>query len=75
MATITDQQKAINALTLTRLRMDEDLQEFRCAQRMLSHKAVLNDGLRWNVIWEGKNAISQRIAARLQRIDGLLGEW
>jgi len=75
MATITDQQKAINALTLTRLRMDEDLQEFRCAQRMLSHKAVLNDGLRWNVIWEGKNAISKRLAARLQRIDGLLGEW
>lgn len=75
MATITDQQKAINALRLARLHMNEDLQEFRCAQRMLSHKAVINDGLRWNVIWEGKNAISHRIASRLQRIDGLLGEW
>jgi hypothetical protein len=75
MATIKDQQKAINAHTLTRIRMDEDLKEFRCAQRMLMHKASLIDEVRWNVIWEGKNVISNRLAARLQRIDGLLGEW
>ncbi len=55
--------------------MDEDLKEFRCAQRMLMHKASLIDEVRWNVIWEGKNVISNRLAARLQRIDGLLGEW
>jgi len=75
MATITDQQKAINALTLIRLRMDEDLKELRCAQRMLMHEAALIDEVRWNVIWQGKNVISNRLAARLQRIDGLLGEW
>jgi len=55
--------------------MDEDLKELRCAQRMLMHEAALIDEVRWNVIWQGKNVISNRLAARLQRIDGLLGEW
>ena len=71
----TDQQTEINALRLIRLRLDDDIRVFRCAQRMLLHKAIVNDELRWNVIWEGKSVVSNRIAYRLQRIGGLLGEW
>ncbi|MBV8622503.1 MAG: hypothetical protein JO174_03355 [Herbaspirillum sp.] len=70
-----DQQPPVLALASLRLRMGDDLKEFQCAQRMLLRKAVLHDELQWNVIWQGKTAISTRLVQRLQRLGGLMGEW
>ncbi|EIJ45925.1 hypothetical protein GWL_29530 [Herbaspirillum sp. GW103] len=70
-----DQQQTTLALASLRLRMGDDLKEFQCAQRMLQRKAVLQDELQWNVIWQGKNAISARLVQRLQRLGGLMGAW
>ncbi|TDY98179.1 UNVERIFIED_ORG: hypothetical protein DFO49_0478 [Herbaspirillum seropedicae] len=55
--------------------MGDDIKEFQCAQRMLQRKAVLQDELQWNVIWQGKNVISARLVQRLQRLGGLMGVW
>jgi len=70
-----DQQQTTLALASLRLRMGDDIKEFQCAQRMLMRKAVLQDELQWNVIWQGKNVISARLVQRLQRLVGLLGAW
>ncbi len=70
-----DQQPAVLALASLRLRLGDDIKEFQCAQRMLLRKAVLQDDLQWNVIWEGKNVISARLVQRLQRLGGLMGAW
>ena len=70
-----DQQQTTLALASLRLRMGDDIKEFQCAQRMLLRKAVLQDELQWNVIWQGKNAISARLVQRLQRLGGLMGVW
>ena len=70
-----DQQQTTLALASLRLRMGDDLKEFQCAQRMLLRKAVLQDELQWNVIWQGKNVISARLVLRLQRLGGLMGAW
>ena len=70
-----DQQQTTLALASLRLRMGDDLKEFQCAQRMLLRKAVLQDELQWNVIWQGKNVISARLVQRLQRLGGLMGVW
>jgi len=70
-----DQQQITLALASLRVRMSDDLKEFRCAQRMLQRKAVLQDELQWNVIWQGKNVISARLVQRLQRLGGLMGAW
>jgi len=70
-----DQQPAVLALASLRLRLGDDIKEFQCAQRMLLRKAVLQDDLQWNVIWEGKSAIAARLVRRLQRLGGLMGAW
>jgi len=70
-----DQQQTTLALASLRLRMGDDIKEFQCAQRMLMRKAVLQDELQWNVIWQGKNVISARLVKRLQRLGGLMGTW
>lgn len=70
-----DQQQTTLALASLRLRMGDDIKEFRCAQRMLQRKAMLRDELQWNVIWQGKNVISARLVQRLQRLGGLMGAW
>ncbi len=70
-----DQQQTTLALASLRLRMGDDLKEFQCAQRMLLRKAVLQDELQWNVIWQGKSVISARLVQRLQRLGGLMGAW
>ena len=70
-----DQQQTTLALASLRLRMGDDLKEFQCAQRMLLRKAILQDELQWNVIWQGKSAIAQRLGQRLQRLGGLMGAW
>ncbi|MDR6583544.1 hypothetical protein ACIPLR_11125 [Herbaspirillum huttiense] len=70
-----DQQQTTLALASLRLRMGDDIKEFQCAQRMLLRKAVLQDELQWNVIWQGKNVISARLVQRLQRLGGLMGAW
>ncbi|MBP1317782.1 hypothetical protein [Herbaspirillum sp. 1130] len=70
-----DQQQTTLALASLRLRMGDDIKEFQCAQRMLLRKAVLQDELQWNVIWQGKSAIEHRLGQRLQRLGGLMGTW
>jgi len=70
-----DQQQTTLALASLRLRMGDDLKEFQCAQRMLLRKAILQDELQWNVIWQGKSAIAQRLGQRLQHLGGLMGAW
>ncbi|WP_343725242.1 hypothetical protein [Herbaspirillum huttiense] len=70
-----DQQQTTLALASLRLRMGDDIKEFQCAHRMLMRKAVLQDELQWNVIWQGKNVISARLVQRLQRLGGLMGAW
>lgn len=70
-----DQHQTTLALASLRLRMGDDIKKFQCAQRMLLRKAVLQDELQWNVIWQGKNVISARLVQRLQRLGGLMGAW
>jgi len=70
-----EQQQTTLALASLRLRIGDDLKEFQCAQRMLLRKAVLQDELQWNVIWQGKSVISARLVQRLQRLGGLMGAW
>ncbi|NQE51926.1 hypothetical protein [Herbaspirillum rubrisubalbicans] len=72
---VLDQQPVALALASLRLRLGDDIKEFQCAQRMLLRKAVLQDDLQWNVIWQGKSAIGHRLAQRLQRLGGLMGAW
>ncbi|BEV17414.1 hypothetical protein RJO15_11970 [Herbaspirillum huttiense F1] len=53
--------------------LKDDLSLYRRAQRMLSWDSITVP--QRDVIWEGKHAIGNRLAWRLQLLGGLLGEW
>ncbi|AYR25431.1 hypothetical protein [Herbaspirillum rubrisubalbicans] len=63
----------LNAKDAIRQHFNDDLAAYLCAQRMLYRRSVTSQ--QWDVIWEGKQAISKRLAWRLQLLDGVQGEW
>lgn len=63
----------LNAKDATRQHLKDDLAAYLYAQRMLHRRSIT--GQQWDVIWEGKHAIGNRLAWRLQLLGGLLGEW
>jgi len=63
----------LNATAATRQHLNDDLAAYLYAQRMLRRRSIT--GPQWDLIWEGKHAIGNRLAWRLQLLDGLLGEW
>ncbi|MCP1573646.1 hypothetical protein J2S30_002025 [Herbaspirillum rubrisubalbicans] len=54
---------------------DQELREFRCAQRMLELRSIHRCELKWTVIYYGRRHLENKLARCIQHMGGMAGEW
>ena len=64
-----------NYIAEERIKLGRDLKALREADRMLWMTSIIRNEVKWDVIWNGRYAIGQFAAERINFMGGMSGAW